>query len=46
MNMRLVRANGKNNTKATIILVVFLRTLSGSKYGDTGAVKIIILITF
>jgi len=45
--MRLVRANEKNHTKATtIMLVVYKDLLSGSKYGDTHAVKIIILITF
>jgi hypothetical protein len=45
--MRLVRTNENNNTKATIILVAFYKELlSGSKYGDSTAVKIIILITF
>jgi hypothetical protein len=45
--MRLVRANGKSNTKATIMLGAFNKDLlSGIKYGDTHAVKIIILITF
>jgi hypothetical protein len=46
-NTRLVRANDKNNSKANIILfVLFKDLLSGSKYGDTRAEKIIILITF
>ena len=44
--MRLVRANDKNHTKATIIMLVFYKDLlSASKYADTDAVKIIILIT-
>jgi hypothetical protein len=47
MNMRLVRANGKSNTKAAIILVAFYKDLlSGNKYADTHAVEIIILIIF
>jgi len=46
VNMRPVRANDKNHTKASIIMLVFYRDLfSGSKYGDTHAVNII-LITF
>jgi hypothetical protein len=47
MNMRLVSANDKNNSKANIILfVLFKDLLSGSKYGDTREEKKIILITF
>jgi len=42
VNMRPVRGNDKNHTKATINMLVFYRDLlSGSKYGDTHAVKII-----
>jgi hypothetical protein len=38
--MGLVRANDKNNTKATTIpLVFYMDLLPGSKYGDTHAVK-------
>jgi len=38
MNMRLVRANDKNHTKATIIMLVYYKKpLSASKYGDTHA---------
>jgi len=45
LNMRLVRANDKNHTKATIDMLVFYKDLlSASKYADTHAVKIIILI--
>ena len=45
--MRLVRANEKSRTKATIIMLVFYKDLlSGSKYGDAHAVKILILLTF
>ena len=44
--MWLVRANDKNHTKATIIiLVVYKDLLSGRKYSETHAVKIIKLIT-
>ena len=47
MNMRLVRANDKNHKKATVTMLVFFKDLlSGRKYCDTHAVKIIILITF
>jgi len=45
MNMRLVRANNKNLMKETIVmLVIYKDLLSESKYADTHAVKIIILI--
>jgi hypothetical protein len=47
MNMRLVRANDKNHTKVTIIMLgIYRDLLSGIKYGDNHAVKIIILRTF
>jgi hypothetical protein len=37
----------QENTKATIILLVFCKDLlSGSKYGDIHAVKIILSVTF
>jgi len=45
--MRLVRANGTNHRKATIVMLVFYKDLlPGRKYRDTHAVKIIVLITF
>ena len=42
--MRPVRANDKNHTKATINMLVYYKgLLSGSKYGDNHAVKIVTL---